>query len=539
MAVTFARLKLRVLGNGLRGQTWRIVLFVVGLVIGLWFAGIGFLLFTLSGVRSQPELAVLVPAFGGGMIVLGWLLVPLVWSGVDETLDPARFALLPLSRPTVLVGLFTAALVGVPAVTTLVATAGLVVGAGRHGGLPAAATEAVAIVLGLLLCVAASRAMTSAFSSLLRARRTRDTAAVALAMLAALLGPLQIAVFAAAQRAGLDRLVRAAELLGWTPFGAPYLIGFDVAAGRYAAALGRLAITAGTIAVLLWWWARTLESAMLGVAAAGAAPERRRTTRFPVAQLLGRFPRTRSGALVAREVRYWWRDARRRASLITVGVLSVVIPFSGNLGALLTPDEVRTPPPPFGLLMGAMMTVGSLAAVSLANQFGFDGTAYAAHLIAGVKGRTELAARAIAYSVYILPLLVVASIVAAVLAGGPEHLPAMLGGVLAVYGAGLAVNLAVSVVAAYALPETSNPFAVNTGAGLAKSLLAMGALLGALAAAAPIVVLALVLDGVWSALLLPVGVVYGGGAVWLGITVVGELLDRRAPEVLAAVTPRR
>ena len=268
MAVTFARLKLRVLGNGLRGQTWRIVLFVVGLVIGLWFAGIGFLLFTLSGVRSQPELAVLVPAFGGGMIVLGWLLVPLVWSGVDETLDPARFALLPLSRPTVLVGLFTAALIGVPAVTTLVATAGLVVGAGRHGGLPAAATEAVAIVLGLLLCVAASRAMTSAFSSLLRARRTRDTAAVALAMLAALLGPLQIAVFAAAQRAGLDRLVRAAELLGWTPFGAPYLIGFDVAAGRYAAALGRLAITAGTIAVLLWWWSRTLESAMLGVAAA-------------------------------------------------------------------------------------------------------------------------------------------------------------------------------------------------------------------------------------------------------------------------------
>ena len=62
------------------------------------------------------------------MLVLGWLFLPLVFFGVDESLDPARFALLPLRRRTLIAGLLAAALVGVPALATLVATRGH----GRH-----------------------------------------------------------------------------------------------------------------------------------------------------------------------------------------------------------------------------------------------------------------------------------------------------------------------------------------------------------------------------------------------------------------------
>ena len=47
--------------------------------------------------------------------MLGWLFLPLVFFGVDESLDPARFALLPLRRRTLIAGLLTAALIGVPA----------------------------------------------------------------------------------------------------------------------------------------------------------------------------------------------------------------------------------------------------------------------------------------------------------------------------------------------------------------------------------------------------------------------------------------
>ena len=65
---------------------------------------------------------------------------------------------------------------------TLLATLGLVVDrrrarrAGRPAGRPC-----VGVVVGLLLCVAASRAVTSAFATMLRSRRVRDLAAVLLA----------------------------------------------------------------------------------------------------------------------------------------------------------------------------------------------------------------------------------------------------------------------------------------------------------------------------------------------------------------------
>ena len=64
------------------------------------------------------------------------------------------------------------------------------------------------MLAGLLLCVAASRAVTSAFATMLRSRRVRDLAAVLLAVPAALLGPLQVFGLAALQRADWTRFDR-------------------------------------------------------------------------------------------------------------------------------------------------------------------------------------------------------------------------------------------------------------------------------------------------------------------------------------------
>ena len=50
--------------------------------------------------RQRPVRRCWSRRLGGGLLVLGWLLLPLVFFGVDETLDPARFALLPLPRRT-------------------------------------------------------------------------------------------------------------------------------------------------------------------------------------------------------------------------------------------------------------------------------------------------------------------------------------------------------------------------------------------------------------------------------------------------------
>ncbi|MEU5944349.1 ABC transporter permease [Micromonospora sp. NPDC047465] len=544
----FVRLKLRVMGNNFRGQGWRVGLFVAGVLAGLWLGGTGFFLFAAPGLADGGRYALMVASLGGGLAVLGWLLLPLVFFGVDETLDPARFALLPLPRRTLVTGLFAAAFVSVPTLAVLLALSGLVVTAGALGGWSAAAVMSVGVVAGLLLCVAGARAVTSAFATALRSRRVRDLAAVLLAVLAALLGPLQLAGVAALGDADWDRLDGVAEVIGWTPFGAPWTAGIDVAEGRAWAAPVKLLITAAAIVALLAWWSRSLESAMVGAASAGPARDRRGVAGGAVAQLFPRAAgwarRDRFGALVARDVRYWWRDARRRANLITVAVVGLFVPVMVNLGGsgfsvgaeqgFSVPDTASPV-----LVTLSMLFVGLLAAVTLANQFGFDGSAYAANVVAGVPGQLELRARMAAFSIYLLPMLAVISVVVAVVLGEPGWIGLMAGTLVATYGAGLAVNTFVSVLGAYSLPETSNPFALNSGAGVAKSFLTLLSMLASAVAAVPMVVAAGLLGDVWLWLALPVGAAYGLGAALLGAYLAGDVLDRRMPELLATVTPRR
>ncbi|WP_406066707.1 ABC transporter permease [Micromonospora sp. NBC_00860] len=545
----FVRLKLRVMGNNFRGQGWRIAMFVGGALLGLWFAAAGFLLFAAPGLTGDGRYAVLIAAAGGGLLVLGWLFLPLVFFGVDETLDPARFALLPLPRRTLVTGLFVAALISVPVLAVLIASFGLVLTAWSLGGWSAGLVAVVGVLAGILLCVAASRAVTSAFATMLRSRRVRDLAAVLLAVTAALLGPLQVFGLAALREADWTRLTGAATVIGWTPLGAPWTVGIDVAQGRVWAAPVKLLITVVALGALLAWWSRSIESAMVGAASAGKAPVRRGVTGGAVAQLFPRVAswagRDRFGALVAREARYWWRDARRRANLITIAVVGIFVPVminvtGGDFAAMgdegFTAAASDSSPV---VVTISMLLVGVLAAVTLANQFGFDGSAYAANVVAGVPGRVELRARMTAFSLYVLPMLGVVSVVLSLVLARPGWIGLTIGGLVATYGAGLAVNSLVSVLGAYSLPETSNPFAMNSGAGLAKGLLTLLAMLASVVAAVPMVVAAALLGDAWLWLALPVGVAYGLGAALLGAYLAGDVLDRRQPELLATVTPRR
>jgi ABC-2 type transport system permease protein len=542
----FARLKLRIMVNSVRGRAGRALLHLGGALFGLYLGGLGFLLAAASAA-GDGQIRLLVAGFGGTAVVLGAVVLPLVWFGIDDTLDPARFALLPLSRWRLVRGLFAAALVSVPSAALLLASAGLLVPTGVHGGLGAAAVQAVGVVAGLLLCVAAGRAVTSAFATMLRSRRVRDLAGILLAGLAALAAPLQFVIVSAIQRADWDQLTVAARVVGWTPLAAPYTVGLDVAEGRPVVALAKLLITAGAVLGLLWWWSRSLEPAMVGATGAGPARASRPGRAGPVAQLFPgpwrRLPVTATGAMVAREVRYWWRDAKRRTNLITIAVVGVVVPAvvatEGGRAALglATVGVAGTVPPLVADL--TVLFVGTFAASVLANQFGFDGTAYAAHLTASVPGERELRSRAVAHAILMVPLLVLVGAVVGAFQGELAAAAAAWGILSAGYGVGLAVNQYVSVLAAYPLPESSNPFAIASGGGVAKSLLALLGIAAAYAVATPVLVAATLLGGAWPALAVPIGVGYGLAAAALGCHLAGDVLDRRAPELLAAVTPGR
>ncbi|GIF43241.1 ABC transporter permease [Actinoplanes xinjiangensis] len=520
----FVRLKLRITGNGLRGRPARIVMFVLGLVAACFFAILGHAVFALPGLLDRPEAGEILFPFGGAVLILGWVFLPLLFFGVDNTLDPAQFALLPLRRRTLITGMGAAALAGLPALATFAATLGMVTSAAQIGGFGAALAGFTGVVLGLLFCVVLSRAVISAFATALRSRRARDLATIMLAVVAASIGPLELTLLGVLNRADWESVEVIAQVTGWTPFGAPYTMGLDVAAGRAWAVPLKVLIVVIAVGGLLWWWSRTVEQAMVG-AAGGPGRGRAGTSdgRGPVEQLLFRWsPRSRFGALTAREIRYWWRETRRRAALVTLGMAGVFLPlstaFAGGAGSAT----------------GLAFVVGAIAPIALANQFGYEGSAYATNLATGVPGRLEVHSRAAAHALFTVPLLLLVAVVTAVLERRPADIAPQLGTLLATYGAGLALVMPISVRAAYALPDTTAPFSLSSGGGFSKTLPGVAALFGALIAGVPVLVLTLW----WPWLGLPVGLVYGVGAYLLGAHLAGAMLDRRMPELLAAVTPR-
>jgi ABC-2 type transport system permease protein len=536
----FARLKLRVLRNGLRGQTLRIVAFVVTSVLALWFAGAIMLAFVATAFASSVA-GYVVAVLGGGGFVFAWTVVPLLFFGVDESLDPARFALLPIRRMTLARGMLAAAFVGVMPLVTLIATGGLAIAALLRFGLLAAAVAFVGTVLGLATGVVASRALTSAFATLLRSRRVRDLAAVVIALLASSVGPLQLFLSAKLTSDSLDQVAPIARVLAWTPFGAPYALPYDAIAGSWDLVAARVLVSVVTIGALLWWWSFTLESAMLGVVTGGPVRPARAAAGSPVAGLvptpLKPFARpTRFGAIVARESRFWWRDPRRRSSLVSILTASAVVPIA--LNAVSGPATSGSAVLPFSF---AVSMCGTMGGMMLANQFAFDGNAFAAHLLSGVPGRVELRARALAVALVALPVQVLVVIAVSVLGGHGHQVPSGFGMLCAAFGAAVATAGFVSVLAPYSLPDNTNPFALNGASGSAKGMLALVAMIGTLVVSLPVVLCAYLLGGstLGSWIVLVIGVGYGLGAVLFGTYAAGAMLDERGPEVLVAVTPRR
>ncbi|HNI34182.1 MAG TPA: hypothetical protein PLV93_02220, partial [Microthrixaceae bacterium] len=103
----FVRLKARLVVNGVRRMTrstWARVGFAFAVLGAVGAAALGFGM--ALGLRSfwdpheQHRILVLV-TFG---IVMGWWFGPILSGGVDETIDPARLSLLPLTRRQIRTG---------------------------------------------------------------------------------------------------------------------------------------------------------------------------------------------------------------------------------------------------------------------------------------------------------------------------------------------------------------------------------------------------------------------------------------------------
>ncbi|WP_026555371.1 hypothetical protein [Arthrobacter sp. 35W] len=520
MVAHLLRLKLDLLRNSLKRSTMA----VVGLVIGGLY-GLGMLVLVLVGLvllgSADLEIASTVIVLAGSAVILGWLVIPVLAAGVDMTLDPARFTTFAIPMRTLLTGLALSGLIGIPGAITALAALGTVGTWWRH---PLAAVAAVVCAaLAVMTCIVASRAMTAASSNLAASRRFKDVSGLVLLIPLMLLGPI-IAGTSDVLRNFAEVLPALARTLSWTPLGAAWSVPADLAGGHYGAAGLKFLIAVGTLAGLLWLWKIFLARALVTPAHSGGARKTAGNIGF-----FRWFPATPTGAVAARSLTYWFRDPRYAAGLVISPLLPLVFVLVGVQSGSM-----------FMLLFaGAIATY--LMCWFISTDISYDNTAFALHVATGVSGAADRMGRALACAVIAVPLGIVYTVVGAALNDAWAYLPGTLGLTLALVGASLGLASVFSARFTYNVPAPGeSPLKSKPGNSFSSVLVQMAGVTGVAVMVLPVAVLSIV--GVlaqqahlsWIAL--AVALVLGTLFLVLGIRWGGRIYDKRAPELLLAVS---
>ncbi len=534
MVGVFLRLKWRLLANGFARSRFARIVTIINLLGGVVIGVLGgattlALASTAGGARWLP--AVFAALFGV------WALGPVLMFGADETLDPARLAMLPLRPRQLLPGLLAASLLSIGGITSLLIVAGPAIAA-RLGPALEPATAAVVVLsclLVLLMSVAASRVVTTTLSTLLRTRRGRD--AVATASLIGGVGIYWLAQFPEQIGdgvGGIDASGVAGQatwgVLQWTP---PGQAGMAVALGLDGD--GRVALGHLTIALLMtlalagvWWLSlrRLLDTP-------GATAPRSRPRLRLVPRALGALPHGRTTAVLSRELRDLGRHAGRRVRAMQQTVYAL-FPLVSLLG-------LQDPDPRW--VLGAGM-VGILAVNESAIQYGSDGRALWAHVATSGSWRADVVGRNLALLIQHLLVGLVVITITAVLTGGWRHaLPALL---IVPVGAMLAMALGnlMAVRLPFPVPDLSSGNLFGQASGQRPGCLFVLVSLVSLVTVG--VVTGLFVGMLWmradDALFVTAALLTGwcvAGVVWVAsVRATADEAQRRGPELLDAVTPR-
>ncbi|MFT4235406.1 MAG: hypothetical protein QM607_10465 [Microbacterium sp.] len=528
MAALLVKLRWRQYSHQLSRNSWMIVALIFS-VLGA--AGMVALLAGIIVTLRVEAAGVVAPVLTliGAVITLGW------WGGailvgVDDLLAPERFALLPVTSRGLLPGAVCASLLGVGGIGTLIALLSLCVGWSVSA---AALVSAILLIpLAMLICVLGARVVSGVLARTLAGRRSRDIIAifgVMLAMFSGIIVNLAISGLGSLDADG-SLLLRVADVAGWTPMGVAFGVNAALADGAWLTAVARLVI-ALVVAAVLWWASSVLLARRLVEPIQAGGGGRVHSGGFLDRML----PVTSSGAIAARSLRYRRRDPRHIINVVSIIAVPAVIVAMPLVTALGAPGPTTFSPALILAPATAALIAGTIAQMDLA----YDHDALALHIHSGVRGVDDRAGRLLAISLIVVPAVVAMCLACCALIGDwallPASLGASLGVTLAAMGAG--IWLGVYLPGRAPAPETS-PLGRGSSGGL-QSMLALIVILPA-----AIIVggagFGLAIAAIWTPTLawasLAAGLLLGAGTMWLGVMQGGKALDRRWPEVLAAVS---
>jgi ABC-2 type transport system permease protein len=354
------RMKLAILGHSMTGT--RAALMATGGFLGLVFAAASILLSALPFTHLSVVGDVLAVTYA--IWLLGWILGPI--TGGQSVLRVDHFALLPIPRLRLAIGLLGAAFVGIGPAVTLLAFVSLVVYGARLGVGPAL-VALLALVLQLMVVVVLSRVATSALGGVMQSRAGAALTAVLLAAM--------LVVSQSGWELVIALSVSGVLSMGFSP---PFSViiralpsGWGLAAVEAASrsdwllVVGALVGLVVVIVLLLvvWGW-------LLGLPRTAWVTIRGSRGRAETGRLaLRRVGLSGSTAtVVVKELRSWWRDPTRTNAFILAlawALMTCLLPLT------LSPITSLTTI----LLPWAGSAILLMAAPVTANLYGLDGTA--------------------------------------------------------------------------------------------------------------------------------------------------------------------
>jgi ABC-2 type transport system permease protein len=512
-------LKLRLMGNAFRRSPWQ----VFGLVLGLAYGVVTVVLVigALVAARVAPVVAdvhsVLVVI--GSLVVAGFLLLPLLF-GIDDTLDPRKFALFGIPDRRLALALGLSGLIGIPAIVLFVCALATVITWSRDPG--AAVLAVLSALIVVPTCVLASRISTAIASLFISSRRSKEAGGVVVILVLVLIAPVLVLLLTVDWgRDGLGALHGLAGWLQWTPLGAVWSMPGAAADGAGGAAFVQFLIAVVTVGVLWLVW-RALVTLVV------VAPEREAHVReHHGLGWFGRLPGGPTAAIAARSMTYWGRDARYWVALVMIPVIPVFVIVALTLGGLPLHFASLVPLPLVCLFLGW----------TIHNDVAFDSTAIWLHLVSGTRGYADRLGRMFPPVLVGIPVIAVGSIVTAAVFGDWAVLPA----VAALCGSILVIGLGLSSIFSVLFPYPAtkpgdSAFTQPQTSGASSALAQALSFFAIVILASPAIVflaLGLTVNPFWLGVSPVVSVLVGfaalGGGVWAG----SRVFDKRGPELMA------
>lgn len=526
----FASLKLRLLRNGLRASKrtrFGTIAMAIASIVGGAVAANSFISDSAEGPLAWSRS--LIPGFA--VIFLAWVFGPLLLGGVDDTLDPRRLAVLPLTNREITSGLSIGAFLAFLPLGTVIALTGVVI---AHGG-PGLRFVLViaACITELVLVFGASRFLSVVLAWTSRSRRGRDIGILLASVTAGVLW-LATQSLAALNDDAVDEVNR---WLAWTPPGALGHAVLDARNGAHLAAAVRIGVVAALAVGSIVAWSRLLAAYLV------VPPSIRRTERTAssisanegrLAGVVRRIGGPLAGAVFIKEMRYLARSPGRRSAMAVSMVMGV--PFV--ILQVLRSGGFR---PGIAIYAPAALIFG-LGSVN--NLLGADGPSLWLEVTSGASLKELLVGRGVAAIPFVVLPVTLTTVVLAVLGRSLEHVFPVLCVVWLGWGIPLGIGAYTSVAAPFSQADDANPFSNSsgsTGSGMLVMFVAMLSIFATALSALPLIVGFVATSSLGSVQLLimaPVCAAYSYAFWRVGLYLAVRRSSRTGMDLLGLLTPR-